>query len=362
MGDELKRRSIAFEFGYDEKEFKLRVHAHLAQGVDEVKFRSAIITALLYERALRGKKPGPMDTGLVVRPWLVEGIAEMLAWKSGKRDRRVYKILFESGGVYEAETLLAITQAQYDDYDEAMRSAFRTSSGALVMALLEQPEGKSRFSAFLSEAALFGGDITMSLRKHFVNLNLSAKSLEKWWSLQMANMSRNSLDDVITIHDSEKGLEDALMLQFVDESGKSELRGFASWQEFLALNDASRAYGIRQSQDKLTRLSYRCFPSYRNLIQEYQAVLQTLATKKTGKELAEKIAELANRRTLMSQRATHATDFLDWYEITRARDTTGAFDDYMKLKKRLDEGFIRKDDHVSRYLDRAQKLYDRTKK
>ncbi len=64
-------------------------------------------------------------------------------------------------------------------------------------------------------------------------------------------------------------------------------------------------------------------------------------------------------RLIMLQRSTRAIDYLDWFEITRARETSGVFDDYIKLKKRLDQGIRVRPDHVSRYLDRAQLLFQR---
>lgn len=359
-GDPIKPQSIVFDFTYDDsKGFDLLIYIHLAQGFNEEKFRSAIIKALLHERYLRGKKTAGFKDELLIRPWLTEGIAEAIDWKSGKRDRRLYQLLFQANELYSFDELLSTSQSKFDSLDGAMTSAFQASAGSLVMALIEQPEGNVAFSQFLSEAAGFHGEISVLLTKHFPKLNLSNKSLEKWWSLKMANLGRSSLGEVLSVAESESALVDALHLNFPPEEGKNQIRKIDDWENFLTLDDELRVAGTRHAQQKIVRLSYRCFPSYRQILQEYQSILNALVTKKSTKNIASKLADLVKQREVMQQKFQRASDFLDWYEITRARQTTGAFDQYLKTKERINQGVQRKSDHISTYLDRAQQLYDR---
>lgn len=359
QGGPIPKRSIAIDLQWGEDGFKLNIHVHLAQGIDQERLRSSILTALVYEKSLRTIKPGPLEERLLVRPWLVEGLSEVINWRRGKSDRRLYQTIFQSGGLYQLEEMLDLSQQQYDESDSAMRAAFRISAGGLMMALLEQPAGQQAFRSFMDEAAQFGGDMPVLLRKHFPGLNLSQKSLEKWWALQMANQSRNSLSEVMSIADTEAALSQALKLRFRDEQGIARDRELSAWQELAALDDGSRLFGVRHAEEELVRLSYRSFPSYRSLLLEYQMVLQAIVKPNKKFDVAKKISELEETRLLMSQRGKRADDYLDWFEITRARETTGVFDDYMKLKKRLDQGMSRGSDHISRYLDRADKIYQR---
>ena len=57
--------------------------------------------------------------------------------------------------------------------------------------------------------------------------------------------------------------------------------------------------------------------------------------------------------------AQRACDYLNWFEITRARETSGAFDDCMRLKERLKANPHRRDDEVSKYLDRMDSIFSR---
>ncbi len=359
QGGPIPKRSIVIDLQWGELGFKLIIHVHLAQGIDINRLRSAVLTSLVYEKSLRTIKPGPLDERLLVRPWLVEGLSEVIDWRRGKSDRRLYQRIFQAGGLYQLEEMLDISQAQFDDSDGAMRAAFRVSSGGLMMALLEQPAGMEAFRSFMGEAAQFGGDMPVLLRKHFPGLNLSQKSLEKWWALQMANQSRNSLSEVMSIEETERELREALKLRFRDELGIARDRELSAWQELSALDEGARLYGVRHAEESLVRLSYRCFPSYRNLLMEYQVVLRAIVQPRKKFNVASKLSELEETRLLMSQRGKRAVDYLDWFEITRARQTSGVFDDYMKLKQRLDQGLMQREDHVSRYLNRAEKIYHR---
>jgi hypothetical protein len=48
---------------------------------------------------------------------------------------------------------------------------------------------------------------------------------------------------------------------------------------------------------------------------------------------------------------------MDWFEITRARETSGAFDDYLSLKARLKNQPKTRTDDISKYLDRLDPLF-----
>ncbi|MEY4245791.1 MAG: hypothetical protein RLZZ245_3376, partial [Verrucomicrobiota bacterium] len=108
----------------------------------------------------------------------------------------------------------------------------------------------------------------------------------------------------------------------------------------------------------LVRLSYRCFPSYRPSLEEYQILLNAMAGE-LPKDLAERIVALDARRATMSAKAVQARDYLDWFEITRARETSGEFDDYIRLKERLKENPHPRTDRLSKYLDRMDEIFTR---
>lgn len=359
VGDSLPARTLATQILVNDMGYYLQLDLHLARGIEPERFKHAITAALIYERALRNRPTSEMDTPLLAPPWLVEGLREATAWRLNQSDRRLYEALFKSGGMFKIDHLFALDAASFDDLDGAMRAAFRVSSGALVMALIEQPQGKDGFRAFLSEAAAFQGETPGLLRKHFPELNLSETSLAKWWALQLANIGgQNLTTEVMTAPRTEAALADGLRLNFRTAEGIFLQKDLAAWPEIAALPEPDRIKSVQLAEAALIRLSYRCFPSYRPILKEYQQVLRSLVQNKT-QDTAPKLAELETRRQTMSAKIKRASDYLDWFEITRARETSGAFDDYMRLVERLKSNPHRRTDDLSKYLDRAEAIFHR---
>ncbi|MEO5712575.1 MAG: hypothetical protein ABIT37_03730, partial [Luteolibacter sp.] len=358
-GDPMPPRTVHMDLLANENGYDLRMDVHLSRGIEQERFKYSTTSALLYERSLRGRKKEDDDRPLLVPPWLADGLLEATAWRLGRSDRRLYEALFKTGGFFKIDGLLGIDEKEFEDLDGATRAAFRVSSGALVMALLEQPQGKEGFRAFLSEVAGFEGEMPTLLRKHLPELNLSETSLAKWVQLQLAAKgAQNPLTDILTINQTETALGEALRLNFRTEEGIVQQKELTDWPELSSLKEPERIASVRLAQDALVRLSYRCFPSYRPLLSEYQLILTAIAKNKTT-DVATRLAALQETRETMKAKAARARDYLDWFEITRARETSGVFDDYMRLKDRLKANPHQRKDELSNYLDKMDKIFYR---
>jgi hypothetical protein len=338
---------------------QLGIDVHLSRGIEHERFKRMVTAALLYERSLRQGPPANPDSPMVVPAWLSDGLREATFWRLDLSDRPLYEALYKRGGLFRSEDLFAVGEVAYEEMDSASRAAFRVSSGALVMALLEQPQGKEGFRAFLTDVAGYEGETPALLRKHFPELNLSESSLSKWWALQLAAKGgMNPLTDILTIAQTEAALVEALRLNFRTAEGIVQQKELAAWPELAALKEPERINAVGIAGDALVRLSFRCFPSYRPLLSEYQLILNAIARNKTG-DVAARLLALEETRVTMIARSGRAKDYLDWFEITRARETSGAFDDYLRLKDRLKSNPHRRKDDLSRYLDRMDKIFHR---
>ena len=123
-----------------------------------------------------------------------------------------------------------------------------------------------------------------------------------------------------------------------------------------AMEEVDRIEAVRLAQDDLLRLSFRSFPSYRVLLLQYQALLSDLAKGNT-KDMVKSLAALGGTRATMVAKAERARDFMDWFEITRARETSCAFDDYLNLKAWLKSRPNPRKDGMSGYLDKLDPLF-----
>lgn len=359
VGDPLPPRTVSMRLWILEGVPQLQIDAHLSRGIDQERFKRSVTAAMLYERVLRDRSGDALDHAFFIPPWLSDGLREASMWSQQLSDRRLYEALFKRGGLFKVEEMFAVGERVFDEMDTAMRAAFRVSSGALVMALLEQPQGREGFRAFLNEVGAYEGEMPVLLRKHFPELNLSSTSLAKWWALQLANKGGlNQLTDVLTIRETEANLADALRLNFRDAEGIVQQKEIDAWPELAKLEEGERVVAVRPAAEALVRLSYRCFPSYRPLLQEYQQVLDVISKNQTA-TVAARLAALADTRKTMRERADRGRDYLDWFEITRARQTSGAFDEYLQLKERLKARPHRRKDPVSEYLDRMDRIFYR---
>jgi hypothetical protein len=352
------RRTVVPDLYVTAGGFRLQLDINLARGLDHEQFEYAVLSMLIYEWSLRGRGGEIAGRRLIVRPWLVEGLREAIRWRTDKGDRRLYASLYETGGLFDLETMLATGSTEYEKFDATARAAFRGSAGSLVLALLEQPDGRSAFRGFLGEVAVFDGDPAILLRKHFPGLNLSKKSLAKWWALQMANMAEAPLTEVLSVPETDKALANALQFHVPDETGMTNAKDLSHASAVLDLPEGERAEAVRPAQDALVRLSYRCFPSFRPIIVDYQKILNEMVAGKV-KKLEERLEELAGVRAQMVRNAADGASYLDWFMITRARSQSGEFSDYLRLMEQLRSKPDHHNDPLSLYLDRMQEAFER---
>jgi hypothetical protein len=358
-GDPMPARTIAMQIFVTDVGYRLRLDVHLSRGIEQERFKYAVTSALICERSLRNRPKQDSETRLLVPPWLTDGLREATAWSLNQSDRRLYAALFKTGGLFKIDDLFSVDEPHFDDMDGAMRAAFRVSSGSLVMALLEQPQGKEGFRTFLTEVASFEGEMPALMRKDFPELNLSESSLSKWWALQLANIGgQNLATDIMSVSTTETALTEGLRLNFRTADGIIQQKDLSAWPEIGVLPEPERVKSVQLAQDALVRLSYRCFPSYKDILSEYQIALGNIAKNKT-KDLAAKLTDLGERRATMTAKAQRAKDYLNWFVITRAVKDSGDFDDYMRLKERLKANPHRRDDDISKYLDRMDILFSR---
>ncbi|MFD2256997.1 hypothetical protein ACFSSA_09935 [Luteolibacter algae] len=356
VGDPVPMRSTVQDIWYSGKGYEMRIMVNLSRGLQREPYKRSVMSSLIYARGVSDVESVNAEVPLSVPPWLVEGLLEANAWRLKQTDRKLYDALFQHGGLFKIDDLFGLGESEYSSIDAASRAAFRVSSGALVMALLEQPDGKTGIREFLKAVPSFQGEMPSLLRIHFPELNLSETSLAKWWALQLANKGTAPLTEAMTVAQTERALNEALRLRYRDDEGAMQEVPLTDWTHIAALEEGQRIDAVRLAQDDLLRLSYRCFPSYRMLLLEYQSLLTDFVKGET-KSLTSSLNMLAETRQTMIAKADLARDFLDWFEITRARETSGVFNDYLNLKARLKSQPNFRRDRISEYLDRLDPLF-----
>jgi hypothetical protein len=356
IGDPVPLRNTVWQVSFNEVGYEVEIFANLSRGLQKESYQRAIIAGYVLARSLKDAPKSDTQVPYTAAPWLVEGISEAISWRLGQSDRRMYDALFRHGGLFEMKQLFELDEAGYLALDAASKAAFRVSAGAMVMALSEQPDGKAGLRSFSKVVSSYSGEVPTLLRQHFPELNLSQSSLIKWWALQLANKGVAPLAEAIGVVNTDQELERALKIRYRTVEGSLIEVPIREWDRIPELSKTERVEAVRLTEEELVRLSFRCFPSFRPFLSEYQIILTKWVAGET-KGLTESLTKLSETRSTMVAKSERARDYLDWFEITRARETSGVFDDYLTLKSRLKLQSIPRKDSISKYLDRLDPLF-----
>lgn len=191
--------------------FHLQVNVNIRRGFQPQDFTKELIRILLAERILRSHQELNTSRRRVLPDWLMTGVHQALEFRKRARPSVLFAAVFRSGRVYAIDALLDADAAQLD---AVTRGIYETSSCALILALLEQPEGPLRFSRFLSALATETSSDRDLLNQYFPTLGVSRNSLEKWWTLQMAMLATPTVLETMSVAETERRLDEALTLQY----------------------------------------------------------------------------------------------------------------------------------------------------
>lgn len=338
--------------------WRLQVNLRLGRGgvFLHKQLRGVLTEMLVAERALR-QGGGDFSGQVEVPPWLVDGIGAAIRWKSGVTDRDIYAALSRKGAWLSVEKVLELKDLS--GMNPLEREVFRASAGALVMALVSQEGGKESLASYLRSAATHNGEALSLLQQHFPAVNLGREGLEKWWALKLAEMGDKPVTESLTVPETEERLASILVIRVPQDDGAMKSYSLSDWQTFLAEvpEKEARTPPLQIVAGQLTTLSYRCFPTYREVVAGYLQVLGKLAEGTDGADLPQVLSNLQEFRTGENQRFERLQDLVDWYEISTVKRESGAFEDYLQFLSVLEEEQSKESGHIERYLDRVQKLY-----
>ena len=158
--------------------------------------------------------------------------------------------------------------------------------------------------------------------------------------------------------ETESRLDGLLKLRYRDIDGSALSAGIDEYEQVLKREPSERIEAVAAARAELERLSYRCFPTYRPIFNEYDIILRDIV-KGEDKDVSSRLAKLIDVRMRMKAAAIRSRDYLDWYYITQSSDLSGTFTKYRALIEALKKEELRAspDDATSHYLDQVQKIY-----
>lgn len=192
--------------------FHLQVTVNERAGLNAADLRKEVVRALLAERIVRNQQKIATPEGRLLLPdWVMTGVLHAMDYKATARPSAIFAAIFRSGKIYGIEEIIAASPVEMDGLS---RSIYETSCCALVLALVDQVEGPQRFNKFLSSLASDPRSERELLDVAFPKFAASASSLNKWWSLQLAALSRPGIAEPFTAADSLKAIEEAILIRY----------------------------------------------------------------------------------------------------------------------------------------------------
>jgi len=226
--------------------FRLQITIQVRPDFNVNDFRAELARMLIAQRILRGNKELTTKRTRILPDWLLVGVKEALRYRSRSRPSAVFASVFRSGKIYGIEEILETTPGSLDALS---RTLYETSCCALVLTLLDQPEGNLRMAKFLHGLATDSKSDREMLNRWFPGLNVSKSSLNKWWSLQLASLATPTVFECLGPSETAKELERALRLHYQTTPADAPVVRLASTND-TTLNDEAQ-----KEADKNNRLA-----------------------------------------------------------------------------------------------------------
>ncbi|WP_395738407.1 hypothetical protein [Prosthecobacter sp.] len=192
--------------------FHLQVTVNEQPGMNVADLRKEVVRALLAERILRNHQKMEIPKGRLMLPdWILTGVLHAMDYRATTSPSAVFASLFRSGKVYGIEEII---EASPTEMDGLSRTIYDTSCSALVLALVDQPNGPEHLNKFLNSLAVDPRSERELLSAAFPGFAASASSLNKWWSLQLASLAKPGVAEPLTAAESLKAIEEAITIQY----------------------------------------------------------------------------------------------------------------------------------------------------
>ena len=350
-GAQPARRLILAQTGVG---LKIELVLLLGEAGRGTRLRDEVVRALLLELAYRDH--GDAADGQAFTPpppWLVEGLSAYLENQEDGVSANLFAALLPTT---EGLPMLTFLGKDPDAMDSTSRSLYRAYAYNLVCLLLrDMAAGRHGLVAFIRDLpAMTFADTrgAEALRRRFPELGTSDDSLEKWWTLGLAQLSAADRYQLFSVAETEKRLTAVLTFTAPADAkngGVPKTYTLDDFKEWSKLKDPKKL--LAATRAGLVELTGRASPLCRSIVIGYQEVVDRLSHGRTG-HAEEKILALEAARKTVLQQKEEIGDYLNWYEATQVTSESGAFEEYFRSARQLGSGQrVHRPDAVSTYLD-----------
>ena len=331
---------------------KLQLDLIIDAEIRHAEVRRELLRALLLEMIYRGEPNIPAGTSYVSPPdWLLDGVPGEQSEMTLDRVSTLLNLPVTRRSVMPLQTLL---QQKPELLDAPGRLLYRAYAIALVDLLRRAPKGPARLGRFIADLRSASNDPMAELRRNFPDIFPADHGAEKIWERQVTRLATQPPYQLLTGAETARRLDQALRLKFSDR-GNEKNYDLAEFPKFLKHSSAKLVLG-RFGHD-LGQLEIRANPIYRPIISEYAKLSALLLRGKTN-GVARRLERLRATRQRVARQMRGIDDYLNWFEATRLRGTSGVFADYLKAAEAAARPPPTRRDPISIYLDALQTQFE----
>jgi len=320
---------------------KLQLNLLLIREMKGVSVQRELLRAILVELMYRDR--GNLAAGMpyVTPPdWLVEGILALQPGRASDNDAELLRSIFASKRISPLEDIVRQPRAQLDAPSRRLHEAY---SRALVQLLLDVPGGRFKLVRFITDLPDAPNDTVADLQAHFPET--LGRAPDKWWTLSVAQLSALDRYETLSAADTVVQLDRVLRFSIPAPDGRVGDYSLGDYKAFPKLPASSDV--LRQVSQQLLLLGVRAHPSYQAIVQKDYELAEMLARGKT-QSVPERLEQVANYRAVVERQRPAVDDYLNWYEATHSKTSSGAFSEILET---VDEALPRRRDPISVYLD-----------
>ena len=326
---------------------KLQLDLTISKDLDVPLVERELVRVVLLEMMYR-KRPNITAGAVLVEPpdWLIDGV---LALAPGRDDGPLVEALVNSGTPPALQQFLRQRPAILDS---AGRTLYRAYSFALVQMLLREKDGAARLTQYIDLLSASSNDSLADLEGQFAFLKDDA---ERTWQLALKQLKTAQTFRLLTFAQSERHLDELLRVK-ISEPNKP-MRTVSLDELTQHKPSASEKLALDQLRRDLLFFVPQTNPVLRPVARDYQAIAALLARGK-GRSTAKRLAQLEATRQRLALRMTEIDDYMNWFEATQMKSTSGNFTGYLKAVDQSPYQPARRHDPLSVYVDALEDQFE----
>lgn len=371
--------------------YRFQIDVFLGDKFKAESLEEELVQILITELIIRSKKRrNILNKNAFIPDWIKIGLTQVLNKDGKKLNNSTISKFVRSNKMLSLDKII---KADSKSMDSITEEVYRVSCGALVSVLLSQKQGSLRLQNYLLDVNLKQKESMEKLKEVFPDGLNKTENLEEWWNAECVKIARPSATDILNPLETESMLVDCLKIKIVesqdtkvdaekkkhlgekiksfftkpnknkdtenkDAPKKTEyeymIYNLKDYRKFLTQDSVE--IGLKITETNLLKLSYRAFPIYKPIIQEYQKIIINIGAGDL-KNVDKKIEELESIRSSIVESVNDAKDYLNWFEATRIDKRSNNFSNYQQIYNELKRPLPSRKDELSEYLDDLDKEF-----